>query len=389
MLALDEVQPGRTICRIRASSAAQCTDYESRVLAELTSKAVDGIVPADALTTGPELQSKRWHRALESEVVADAQARGLTVARWPRRVCVALGFGLGIIGVLLAVSAEVSGEAASDDATLLGAIAAAVAVVTIVAGGAAVARLTGSLAQLPTASGRVRGTTCRGARVHAARQRGPRRSPARGREAVGPPLRLRRGVRRRAARGGAAPDGRGGRSPGVEPLRRPLAHRADPVPPRVPTAWGKHPVLAVALALLWAGVAGLVGYGLAEVRGASRPTEISASTWEWVDRGTAIAFVPVALVAAWCLWVLVRAIPDVWQTRTVVGDIVRDRRFRQWFSSGENPEYWYYLAVDDGTADRIPAWRVRQVLWTERSQGESVRAEVSPRLGYVRSIGTA
>jgi hypothetical protein len=145
----------------------------------------------------------------------------------------------------------------------------------------------------------------------------------------------------------------------------------------------------VALALLWAAVAGLVGYGLVELRAADRPVEISASAWEWVDRGTALAFIPIVLVLAWCVWALVRAVPDLWQTRTVVGDIVRDRRFRQWFSSGDSPQYWCYLAVDDGSRDHIAAWRVRESLWEQRSQGETVRAAVSPRLGYVRTITPA
>jgi hypothetical protein len=94
----------------------------------------------------------------------------------------------------------------------------------------------------------------------------------------------------------------------------------------------------------------------------------------------------VVLVLAWCAWVLVRAVPDLWQTTTVSGDIVRARRNRQLFTSSNNPSYWHYLGVDDGTRDRIPAWRVGAVLWSQHSQGESVRAEVTPRLGYVRSM---
>ena len=78
---LDEVQPGKTICRIRRAGSADpgaLNDYEQRVLGELTRKAVDGVVPVEALTTGPAEQSKRWHRALTREVVGDAQASGLT-----------------------------------------------------------------------------------------------------------------------------------------------------------------------------------------------------------------------------------------------------------------------------------------------------------------------
>jgi hypothetical protein len=86
--------------------------------------------------------------------------------------------------------------------------------------------------------------------------------------------------------------------------------------------------------------------------------------------------------------VLVRSVPDLWQHRTVTGDIVRSRRYRQIFTSSDDPSYWQYLAVDDGSHDRIPAWRVSASLWSEHPQGESVRAEVTPRLGYVRSMTT-
>jgi hypothetical protein len=154
----------------------------------------------------------------------------------------------------------------------------------------------------------------------------------------------------------------------------------------VPPAWGKHPLLAVALALFWGAVAGLVGYGLGELRAVGRPRQFSASEWEWVDLTTAIAFVPVALVVAWCAWVLWRAVPDLWRHEVVVGEILRDRKYARRVSNRDEQEYWYYVAVDDGSRDRIAAWRLRESLWEQVRQGETVRADVTPALGYVRSI---
>ncbi len=133
-VSLDEVQPGRTVCRLRQGGDDRITDYEDRVLTELRTKAVDGVVPADALTTGPELQSKGWHRALAKEVIVDAQSRGLTSPRWPLRLNAVLGLALGAIVVLLFVAAQVGGDA-DDDGTLLGAIAAAVAIGGLIGGG--------------------------------------------------------------------------------------------------------------------------------------------------------------------------------------------------------------------------------------------------------------
>ena len=118
--------------------------------------------------------------------------------------------------------------------------------------------------------------------------------------------------------------------------------------------------------------------------------DVPSSAWDWVDRGTAIAFVPVVLVAAWALWVLWRAVPDLWQTRTVTGDVVRGRRFRQWFSSGDEPAV-LVLPGPSTTGRRIGSapGGVRDELWAQRSQGETVRAVVTPRLGYVRSMEPA
>jgi hypothetical protein len=55
-------------------------------------------------------------------------------------------------------------------------------------------------------------------------------------------------------------------------------------------------------------------------------------------------------------------------------------------SSRNEPKYWYYVAIDDGTKDRIAAYRVPEARYHSVYQGEKVTAEVSPRLGYVRTL---
>src|SRR5437588_4653275 len=50
VLDLDEVQPGKTICRVRPATDTPLTDYEQQVLESLRDKAIDGVVPTDALT---------------------------------------------------------------------------------------------------------------------------------------------------------------------------------------------------------------------------------------------------------------------------------------------------------------------------------------------------
>ncbi len=108
---LEEVAPGKTICRLRgAADAGPLTPYERRVLDQVRRKAVDGVVPTDALTTGPEDASRGWRRAFGREVIGDAQDRGLTRDRWPGWLVSLLGVGPFAIGGLLYLSSMVGGE---------------------------------------------------------------------------------------------------------------------------------------------------------------------------------------------------------------------------------------------------------------------------------------
>jgi hypothetical protein len=84
--------------------------------------------------------------------------------------------------------------------------------------------------------------------------------------------------------------------------------------------------------------------------------------------------------------VLARAVPDLFATRTVTGTVLRCRTRTRASSSRDTPRYWYYVAIDDGTRDRIAAFRVSEGLYAEVRQGQTVTAEVTPRLGYVRSF---
>jgi Predicted membrane protein (DUF2207) len=80
-LDLEQYGPGRTVCRVRRTSDAGLEAYERMVLDHVAGLAVDGVVPAEALTTGPQDQSSRWH-AFQRAVVGDARERGLARDRW-------------------------------------------------------------------------------------------------------------------------------------------------------------------------------------------------------------------------------------------------------------------------------------------------------------------
>jgi hypothetical protein len=83
---LDQHGQGRTVCRVRRTAAGGLESYERMVFDHVAGLAVDGVVPAEALTTGPQDASARWWRAFQRAVVEDARARGLTRDRWSRPV---------------------------------------------------------------------------------------------------------------------------------------------------------------------------------------------------------------------------------------------------------------------------------------------------------------
>ena len=391
LVALVEVQPGHTICRLHASAHPReetgpnaLADYEQRVVEELERTSVDGVVSSEALSTGPENQSKQWHRCFEEEVVADARSRGLVVARWPRVITRGLSVGLGAVLVLVALAAQSGGDLAHDRPGL--AIVALVTIVGIGLGGVVTARLVCSRTQLPTPSGVDAARRAAALAQHLRETASFGDRPPSDVNVWGRPLAY-------AAAFGVAPGAVALLPMGSEDDHHAWSRtggrwrRVRVRYPRVwPPAWGKHPFLALALATFWGAVAAILGYGFATLAGVDRPDGVSQRTWDWVGRGALGMLIPIGAVLLWAIVVATRAAPDLTRRRVVSGGIVRDRRVRSWFASGDEPDYRYYLAVDDGAGPDVRAFRVRASLWSERVQGETVHLEITPRLGYVRSI---
>ncbi len=75
---IEQRGPGMFYVRLRPTDAATSSAYDQRVLEHLRGVAHDDVVPAAALTTGPQHESARWRRGFVSAVVADAQSRGLS-----------------------------------------------------------------------------------------------------------------------------------------------------------------------------------------------------------------------------------------------------------------------------------------------------------------------
>ncbi len=391
VVVLEEVQPGHTVCRLRGADTGELAGYERMVLDQLRAKALDGVVPTEALTTGTDDASTAWHRRFARYVVGDAQQRGLTRDRWPARLVAVLGLGALVVGGLVAVSGLVGGDA-HGDATAVAAIAAVVAVLSIPLGLAFVTRLGRSLAQLPTPAGLQAAATARGLQ---------RTLQEHGGSGAGfadlPPAAVVLWDRVFAY---AAAMGAARRAVTLLPLGAEDDHRAWSriggrwrrvrvrYPRAWPPAWGKHPALAILLAILWGGGAGAATYWLARLASSKRDPSLGFSqpTFDWIGRITVVAIALCALVVLWALLILVRAVPDLWTRRQMTGEVVRVRRRTQVFASGNKQKFWYYLAVDDGSGERVRAWRVRPELWHGRYQGELVTAEITPGLAHVRTI---
>ena len=390
---LEEVEPGKTICRLRRVTADEpLAPYERRVLREVERKAADGVVPTDALTTGPEDASRGWHRAYGKEVIGDAQERGLTRDRWPAWLVSLLGVGPFAIGGLLYVASAVGGDSGEHPAAAI--TAGSVAVVGILLILFAAGRLSRSQAQLPTAAGKETTARCLALRAH-----------LRENEQLAdlPPAAVQLWERHfaYASAMGLAPtavellpfgteDDNGAWSRFGGRWRRVRVRYPRGWPP----GWGKHPGLALFLAAFWGAAAVAALYGL--TRAAQSAAEPITATdpffdrdqLDWIGRGALLLMIPVALVLLWAIFLLVRAVPDFWSTGSATGDLVRARRRRQIFqsSNNNNPKYWYYLALDDGTHRTIRSWRVRRELYNAHSQGDTVRALFTPKLGYVREL---
>jgi hypothetical protein len=347
VLDIEQRGPGVFYVRLR-SADVPLTSYERRVLAHLQKHASDGVVPAGALTTGPQAESKRWRRAFTSEVVADAKARGLCRDAVDGPIFTVLT-GAAVIPALL-------GWAAWEfDAGLL------------VIGGA-VALLGWVRARHPqreTPAGMEAASRWLGVRAELEEDREfARQSP------------LTVELWDRLLAYGAALGVAGGSS---RPL--PMGVESDthawsafggrwrPVRiayPRVwPPLWGVEPLLVIAAGALVVVGSALFLYFLG-------PLLVDARVFGLLVLLIACGGVilGVALVAM--------GGADWRSSAEVTGPILRLRAF------GDDDRERYYAAVDDGDSRTIRAWRVSPSQYGQLAQGQLVTVRFTPNTGCVR-----
>ena len=101
---IDEIGERVTIRRRREGAAPvdALTAYERRVLTHIEQQAVDGVVPAEVITIGPEGVSERWFRGFVREVNQHGQSLGLCRRRLDLKHLV-ITWGIVVIAVAPAV----------------------------------------------------------------------------------------------------------------------------------------------------------------------------------------------------------------------------------------------------------------------------------------------
>jgi len=388
VLDIEAVGPERFVCRLRrsTSSAPGLTSYEHQVLDHVRRlAAADGTVVCEALTTGPEGRSNTWWKAFEAAVVKDARDRGLSRGRWSRWMLVVLAVTALAPAILAALALVVlPPQQGGKDDNPIGAFLGLTTMVEF----ALLAVPTKLRAERDTPEGAAAAARWLGLREYLSED---------GAFSDAPPAAV--AIWDRYMSYGAA---MGVAGAAVRAL--PLGSESDTVawshfggrwrmvrvdyPRRVPPGWGRHPALASLI-----GVVSLAA-GLLAARIFLSPVLDNASRLLEGTRdegfrpfdllGVALLGIPTAVTVVWLIRsviMLSAAVPDLFVRQEIAGMVLRIR------PHDKQP----YLAVDDGTRTEIRAWLVEPAMLHAAglSQGDPVRATVSPRLGHVFSLTPA
>ena len=359
---LEEREPGSYVARIRDVEPDTLTPYERRVLDLLRRRVRGGIVPTQALTTGPADESKRWWRSFRREVIADAQSRGLSRDLIDRPTVIALT-------ALAGVPAAAVGFAADSFEAAIGCVAGAFLLLSAARS---------ALPQRATAAGLAAASRWLGVRQRLGDDEELMRAP---------PISV--ALWERYLAYAAAFDlalGAIGPIPmGAESDRRAWSAYGGrwrlvrvAYPRFLPLGWGLTPVGALLRGALFAG-------GGVFVLVVAAPVALDVAK----DIGGHAHSVVVALLAVPCLAIaigaalLLESLLDFSAVDQVTGPILRLRAL------GDDDDKRHYVAVDDGRSPRLRAWRISPAQYSALAQEELVTASVTRHLRHVRSIAPA
>ena len=377
------------------------TSYEDMVLdhvRSLCTQGNDGVVPAEALTTGPDHASKGWWRTYRKAVESDARNRGLSRPRWSRGVHTLLAGSALVVACAIGLAVSTlpdddtdSGSDTSSSSDDDGNPVTAAIGLGVVAWGTLIAAVEAAgNRQRDTSAGRDAAARWLGLREMLAQNPLFAEQPPAGvaiwdrHLAYGAALGVAHGAVTALPLGAESDDTAwssvGGRWRVVH-IRYPNL---------VPPGYGRHPFRATVVGLLQAAAAtwvlakvppalhqgvdhlGEEGFDVATTSGVALGIDIAAT----------IISAVAGLFAARAVWMLGAGFTDlVGGRRTIEGRVLRFR------VRGSDKQPHWYMAVDDGTTDRLRAWRFHSV--QQPNQGDTVRASVSPRLQHVKELTVA
>ena len=395
-LLVEEVAGGNVIIRLRRREPDnQLAPYERRLLDHVRALEVDGVIPAEAITTGHSTASSRWWRDFRREVVAEAQQRGLSRDKWTLSRVASMWIGVFAAGIFLWLADE-SGEPA-EVGELPGAAKWVwiVSILAVVVMAAWLAFLLDRDVQRDTEDGLKAASRWLGVRDYLDTYGDFGEKPAAS-------VVLWERQLAYAVALGLAPLARDQLPLGEEDHRHAWSRasgRWRQVQVRYPwfrPGYGQSPALAV----LGAFVGG--AFAVAVLVLTTRYVQDRDEAVDDLTRGAsqlvdAAALTLAAIAALALIWNSIKAyfaVRDLFNTAMADGIAIRCRVRRG--SVGLHPEpetssddetrQRYFLAFDTGKQDVVVAWRVRRQIYQSLRQGERYNVEVTPRLRYVRSV---
>jgi hypothetical protein len=370
---IDEKEPHVYEVRIEEKTPATLAPYETRVLSLVQRRATAGVVPAAALTAGAANEAKSWHASFNREVISEAKRLGLTKPRWPPQVLSALGLLTAGAFLLIALASNDSNE--NNPAWLA---TGALALFTIWVS----SRIFRDTAQLVTPAGLPHQSRWLALRRYLHEDElfstlPPTAVATRERFlAYGAAL----GVAAAAVRAipmGSESDRRAWSSYGGRWRQVTVTY------PRMwPPAYGASPGESIWRGIRLGGVAGAFLFGFALLLPHLAFTQKADQATRDLSAVAVLAAAVALVVLATGLWLVLAGVVALFGATEVTGDAIRLRRFGSEASI-------CYLAVDDGTRDRIRAWKVRPAIYDALTEYSTVTVSITPLLSYVREAHRA
>jgi len=388
IVAFERAGPERWILRVPDRGPEGLTPYEQQVYDHVGGLASGGVVPLEALTTGPQDDSAKWWKRFQTAVSADARDRGLSRPRWGRTHLMVLGI-LAVAPAALAAAAFAALPSHSSPTKSHGHndVAGFIFVAVV---------LWAFLMAIPRVMRAERDTPA--GQAVAARWLGLRRQLA-GDEhfADQPPAAVAIWDRLLAygAAMGVAPGAVRALPMGAESETQAWTAYGGHwhvvrvhYPARIPPGWGKSPAAAVATGIAFAVPAFLFLYAIG-----SLISKISDDLNDVARGGAAAIGALIALAFALApLAALVYGLSMMWSGAADIGKrtsreglVLRRKEVVRSNNSGKSTVA-VYLAVYDGHGNEMRALRCTPSVASQVQAGALVRASVSPRLGYVYSL---